>query len=556
MNDPIGITVTGGPSGIAANSQDIARVAGVLSFALVGITLAHSQCTKISAMARELYGQSQTTAVLLQDPSAPILVSQTISAAQSLETRTARLRDRLTDLKDEVLAAAHQYESAEAGLVSTVAGAGIGLTSYCVPGAAFYVALGTGMRPGGGSLKERFVAGGAVLLGSLNPFRNPFRAPDVGDASGALNRGSSIFTFFTGGRADRELRPGHLTERTKQMAPVATLNDAAQAIKDLPSETIMIQRHAQPNGTETWSVFIKGTEGGSAGNVFGMDQNFALMAGESSAGTDLVEAAMQQAGIPQGGNVGFYGYSQGGIVAMTLANNTAVRARYNVTNVTTFGSPVASKVLDDPIPTLHIDNNKETVSDLDGAPPVDTAGKTTITGALPADYPGRPHSLDTHLEVLETAQHLGDPGVDQAIAQQTANLAHSGGLPLSTTERLNLFPTEEPGVETLFFSPGQESPTFRGLLPDQSAASQLPCVVPDDFPRISPTTQFTAPLLEPPLLAPPRLPGGAGLTELPWLRPNGPGADAQLGPLPGGPGPLGTLPPVVASPTTWTGGQH
>jgi hypothetical protein len=53
-------------------------------------------------------------------------------------------------------------------------------------------------------------------------------------------------------------------------------------------------------------------------------------------------------GVPNGADVALIGHSQGGIVAMNLAEDRSFREQYHLTNVATFGSSVQNQVDDLP----------------------------------------------------------------------------------------------------------------------------------------------------------------------------------------------------------------
>lgn len=128
-------------------------------------------------------------------------------------------------------------------------------------------------------------------------------------------------------------------------------------------------------------------------------------------------------GLPPNSNVMLVGHSQGGIVAMDVANNQAVQSHVNVTNVLTFGSPI-SQMKDPPQGTqvLQLDNLADPVPDLGalGGSGGSTAGMAAPNWAYVPFYadPSRvwPVTVDAHNPVIYASQYqqslsANDPSV-------------------------------------------------------------------------------------------------------------------------------------------------
>lgn len=524
-DDSITITVTGGSGGQGANTADIATAAGLIGAAAAHLADARSRCGQVTAIVMAGCMQHLVDFSPTRDPVRGIYLKAAADTAlllgSALKTQETSLLglDRRTRTAGQVLDDAEQsVRNSMWNVYRTVDGwdlspMGFGRT-----------ALAAGLSVPGGSLQERFVAGFGAGIGKYNLSRGIFRPPQTSDGAAVLQRGGSLYSGWTWpstvlhlpGAAPEpayDLRPGHLTERRTMAAPVTSLTGTAGAtgtIDDLPNETIAIQQILHEDGSVTWAVFIRGTDDLTIGSnsPFSAENNLVLAQGERSTGMDLVESAMQQAGIPVGAAVGLYGHSQGGTVAASLAADSTFRRRYDVRNVATFGSPVAAITPDQPVPILSVENEDEVISSLAAAAPPDSPDRVTITADLPGgpDLPGMPgpdraqsaHSLTTHGQVLDLALSRGLPGVAEAVQAQSAVLGDPGVMvmPAGTPEAGRIVVTPPDLVETMYFSPG----------PVIAAAVVLPAA---PFTSVSGDACLSGTGVQAPSPVPPTLPDGS-----------------------------------------------
>lgn len=175
---------------------------------------------------------------------------------------------------------------------------------------------------------------------------------------------------------------------------------------------------------DEWLVAVSGTTDWSANpeQAFGAASNLQAMSGgraESVAGT---LAAMEAAGVPEGARVTIAAHSQGGLVALRVAQT----GRYAVHDVVTFGSPVRGLDLPDGTHAVSIEHSDDIVPVLGGfgrtsaeEPGVvlverDSPSSTPQEGVTPA------HGLDAY---IATAQGLdAAPVVDPRLAVTGAGL--------------------------------------------------------------------------------------------------------------------------------------
>ena len=472
---PLRITVTGGAGGQAANTADIVTSAALVVEAATHLDEAGRRCTALSAAIQMAYLQHLFDTSPARDPLRGIHLRSALEATGLLAAALATQISLLHSLDQSTRSAAQVLEDAEQSLIG-----GMWTTVRTIDGWNLnpLSALGTGlfgaMSVPGGTGRERFVAGLGAGIGKFNMGRSFLRPPQTEDGAALVRVGVAAYGalpwpsatgHLPGVRhgAVRDLRPGSLIEHDRSAPPVTSMDGAITQIKDLPAETVEVQRITQPDGTITWAVFIRGTDDWMVGSTspFSGENNLIPVEGERSPGMQLVESAMEQAGIPLGAPVGMYGHSQGGTIAVTLAADPIFRRRYDLRSVATFGSPVAAIVPDQPVPILSVQNQDEVVSSLAGVAPPDSPERVTIDTDLPGTFGSGPsghsaHSLVTHADVLDAALTQDLPGVAAAVQQQTAVLGDPGVavLPAGGPDAGRQVVNPPADVLTMRFSPG------------------------------------------------------------------------------------------------------
>lgn len=508
------ITVTGGAGGIAASTADIATSARLVGSAASHLADARRRCTvMVMTLAAE-----QLTSLLdftgTRDPVRTVDLAHARDAvdllSRSLLTEETSLRglDRRTD------AAAAALEAGEQAATRTMLDVVHVVNAWDLTPFGFARTALLSGATASGTWRERVVTGFGAATGKLQVLRNPLRPPGLADGATVLRAGGQAFSWLGDPHGRRpppgDLRPGHLLEHHSLRPPVTSVTAGMAAVEDLDDGEVSIQRIPQADGTQSWVVFVRGTDDLSIGSPspFSAENNLVLAEGARSTGMDLVESAMQQAGVPVGAVVGLYGHSQGGTVAMRLAADPTFTRRYQVRSVLTAGSPVAGITVDRSVAVLSVENEEEIVSSLAGTAPPDEVTRTTVTADLPGgtdllDPDAREvsaHSLDTHARVLDEALAQGAPGVREAVDLQGEVLARPEVVDVPRGDpdggRRAVQPLAD--VDTWVFSAGAP---VGPVAPAPGPAAPAPARVPPDLPALSRPE-------------PPRLPGG----ELDWAQ--------------------------------------
>ncbi len=217
---------------------------------------------------------------------------------------------------------------------------------------------------------------------------------------------------------------GDVLRQVDALYPVAT--GPGDAAAGGPPGTVGVQRLDHPDGTRSWVVTIPGTQEWSpvdGANPMDLGTNLDAMAGRDNDVAELVRQAMRSAGVPPDEPVLLAGHSQGGMVAMQLAEDPAVQEEFSVTTVITAGSPVgnADGELAPGVQAVHLESAEDLVWALDGAPNPDDPQRTTVRASLadspdPADRaaainPLSAHDVGTYARLGDRVDELDDPSV-------------------------------------------------------------------------------------------------------------------------------------------------
>lgn len=161
------------------------------------------------------------------------------------------------------------------------------------------------------------------------------------------------------------------------------------------------------------------------------ETNVRSVAGQGTAVSAGVSAAMRAAGVRRGEPVMLVGYSQGGLTAAQLAADPRFRAEFSPRVVLTAGSPIAHMPVPDDVSVLALEHDGDYVHGLDGADNPDRASWTTVEAASgePAhSAPGYAATADLvdaseHPSLLawreEAAPFLADPSGSEAVEVTT-----------------------------------------------------------------------------------------------------------------------------------------
>ncbi len=209
-------------------------------------------------------------------------------------------------------------------------------------------------------------------------------------------------------------------------APPAGFSDLVDRIppgrRDGPQ--VRIERYPTADGRPTYIVYVGGTVDTSpvaAHEPFDVTSDLVGVAQRDPASLAATEQAMREAGIRTGDTVIPVGYSQGGIVATSIATS----GRFDTPTLVTFGSPTAG--VDVPASTLDVavEHTDDLVPALGGMPRGPDAhggdrivvARQTFSGEVPPDAsPIDAHRIAEYAITAEKMDASEDPRLGSALA--------------------------------------------------------------------------------------------------------------------------------------------
>ncbi|MCL1800536.1 MAG: hypothetical protein FWG25_04115 [Promicromonosporaceae bacterium] len=204
----------------------------------------------------------------------------------------------------------------------------------------------------------------------------------------------------------------------------------------LPKGTVAVERIVKDgidddDDVVTWAVLIPGTQSFAHGkHAFDGSTDLDLMAHEADQVSAEVMEALKLAGVQKGQKIVLIGHSLGGIAAVSLAASREFQALFDLGGVVTAGSPTATFEAVPGVPYLHLENDEEVVSNLDGKAgegnprsdkrvtvtrrlsasddPIDQQAARSLEGA---------HQIPTHQRTFDLALESGDAAVHEVTAE-------------------------------------------------------------------------------------------------------------------------------------------
>lgn len=213
--------------------------------------------------------------------------------------------------------------------------------------------------------------------GVQNVFRTPHSSEQV--TTMMVNTGytvgvfdSSVTVTKVGESREIQTHPTNLSELYARQRSVHSGMDNGR---------VRVDKVRGADGVERVVVYVPATTDWSVGSGNGTDMqtNLETIAGKDSAMRKVVRQALEDAGVDGSTDIMLVGYSQGGIVAMSLADDPDFTAKYNVTTVVTVGSPVSDYQVPDSVEVLSIEHDHDLVPQLDGRKNPDRHNWTTVT---------------------------------------------------------------------------------------------------------------------------------------------------------------------------------
>ncbi len=191
----------------------------------------------------------------------------------------------------------------------------------------------------------------------------------------------------------------------------ASLMAAASADPD--SSRIRVIEVPGPQGSQ-WIVQIPGTQALSGGsNPADFGTNLHLSGYQDAAMLDAVEEVLRSHGVGDD-PVMLVGHSQGGIAATNLAARTGPDA-VNITNVVTFGSPIAHVEVSEHVQVLALEHTNDIVPRVDGRADRDRFNVTTVRrdpgGSEVFDKVTGPHDSAEYYDTAAMVDASTDPSI-------------------------------------------------------------------------------------------------------------------------------------------------
>lgn len=249
--------------------------------------------------------------------------------------------------------------------------------------------------------------------------------------------------------------PGSATDLSLSVSPprrVSAVPDVAAAVDSLHAVhqdhgavpgTLEVRRTDHPDGTRSWTVLLPSTQAMAPGGRNPVDNltNVETYGGMLSDMEVAAARAMTLAGIAPGEEVAVLGFSQGGLVAMRLAADPLVRARFSITTVVTAGSPVGHLPTPHGTEVLHLEHLEDPIIGLDGTANPAEPARTTVsrslatgtTGELRLEVPaGESHSVAAYARTAALALAAGEPSVTH-VSERLAAVAGGPGARVTAT---------------------------------------------------------------------------------------------------------------------------
>lgn len=257
--------------------------------------------------------------------------------------------------------------------------------------------------------------------GLPTPFGGRWYLPGVGAAAGVLG------LWYVDGRARVE-RVAATTSRAPAdlaagVAALDRVNELSSADRPEGNGTIEVQRIGSGEHAR-WVVLLPGTDdpstrpGEQDDDVRDLGTNLRAMAGQPTVYQRGIEAAMTEAGIGPDDPVTIWGHSQGGMAAVQVASG----GRFAVEDVITLGSPIgAMPPVPDGVRVTSLENERDLLVLLDGAPNPDRVEHLTVRFAGGGATPGEAHSLGQYARGAAAMDAATDPVVRHRVQELRAS---------------------------------------------------------------------------------------------------------------------------------------
>lgn len=172
---------------------------------------------------------------------------------------------------------------------------------------------------------------------------------------------------------------------------------------------VRIEHYVSASGGR-FEVYLSGTNFfGGPDEPWNFRSNLELVAANDSASLSAVRMAMTSAGITRNTPVVFTGHSQGGLIALALANS----GEYDVDAVFTIGCPVGAVPDSTAIPTVHLVHPEDPVPAAGGL--IDPTSSTWVVNSAHGETLFAAHHKSAYLPGIQALDALHDPRIDSLL---------------------------------------------------------------------------------------------------------------------------------------------
>lgn len=260
-------------------------------------------------------------------------------------------------------------------------------------------------------------------LGTVGNGKNPTELAGTITALGGALTGGGVLNVSATRRQPVDTAPGSIADLT------ATIPDTEEH-----GAHASITEYRREDGSTVYLVSVAGTSSAEFGGESGMDNlsNLAAYAGMDQQSLGAVRDAMAEAGIGEGDDVVFTGYSQGALIATQLASS----GDWDTQSVVLAGTPVHGNAVGGDVPVVQLEHDGDLITGLQGwvAP---AAGGVAVVRRNP--YPDGvtaqagvlgPHTLTNYRETAAMYDRVDDAS---AVQRRDAVVAPFAGATAVTT---------------------------------------------------------------------------------------------------------------------------
>lgn len=382
---PLPVRVTGGPDGIAASSEDLAAMAGLLAATAQAVRDTRDQLR--SPAVAWSFDHPWLRLPWQARPATVEAIEHELAALTAGDGELERAADALEALATRVLRAASGYHGTDHELARSIVGGVLHLAS----------ALGRLPLDPGGALDEAVAALPGLADGlavQVAPLERAYaylvtdgrpvlhdEGPDTRPAATAPPR--TMADLVDGLSLRNAGRAGEIG-----VSFLTAADGRRRVVVDVP-------------GTKSWNPLPNG-------DITSVGTDIRALAGRSTSYERGVLDAMRAAGVRPDEEVLLVGHSEGGLVAVGVAGSAVRSGRFRVSHVITAGSPVGrvARRLPPGVRLLALENTADVVPHADGAANPDRRNTTTVQGEIQRGSPGANHDLTESYRPLAVAADL------------------------------------------------------------------------------------------------------------------------------------------------------